>query len=177
MESNPLQKSWKKCRTIPLFTQGLLSNDWVLSSLKKKVIKKGKMKLKELIKFHMNLIMVQYITDNGRQMDWGTAKVFNYGMMAQFMWGIGKMIRRMARVAWFMLMGMFTKVIGSPIRLKGGGHMSIWMEQSMLEIGKKTGNRGTVWKLGRMELSTKVIMKMEKSTGSAHSDGPMAQFT
>jgi hypothetical protein len=34
-----------------------------------KYAKEDEMKLKELIKFHMNLIMVQFITDNGRLMD------------------------------------------------------------------------------------------------------------
>ena len=62
------------------------------------------------------------------------------------------------------------------IRLKGEGLMSIWMELSMSEIGQKTGNKGMVQKLGLMVLSTKVIMKMEKSMGSAHLDGLMDQY-
>jgi hypothetical protein len=51
------------------------------------------------------------------------------------MWGIGKLIRQMVRAVLFMPTVMFTKEIGSVIRLKGEGLMSIWMELSMSEIG------------------------------------------
>jgi hypothetical protein len=65
-------------------------------------------------------------------------------MMVLFMWGIGKLIRQMARAVLFMPTVMFMKEIGSVIRLKGEGLMSIWMELSMSEIGWKTDNRGMV---------------------------------
>ena len=51
--------------------------------------------------------------------------------------------------------------------------MNIWMEQNMWEIGKRIDNKVMELKLGPMELSTKVIMKMEKSMGLAHLDGRM----
>jgi hypothetical protein len=51
------------------------------------------------------------------------------------MWGIGKLIRQMARAVLFMPTVMFMKEIGSVIRLKAEGLMSIWMELSMSEIG------------------------------------------
>jgi len=41
----------------------------------------NKMTLKELIKYHMSLIMELYIMDNGQQMAWEMVKVFSYGMM------------------------------------------------------------------------------------------------
>jgi hypothetical protein len=47
-------------------------------------------------------------------------------------------------------MVMFTKVIGSLIRLKGGGLMSIWMEQSILETGKRIDNMDMELNLGLM---------------------------
>lgn len=62
------------------------------------------------------------------------------------------------------------------IRLKVEELMNIWMEQNMWEIGKRIDNRVMVLKLGLMELSMKVIMKMEKSTVLGHLDGQMDQY-
>lgn len=62
------------------------------------------------------------------------------------------------------------------IKLKVEALMNIWMEQNMWEIGKRIDNKVMELKLGPMELSTKVIMKMEKSMESAHLDGRMDQF-
>lgn len=131
MESSLLQKSWKRCPTILQFIPGLLSNDWVLSFLKKKVIKIDKMISKELIRFHMSLIMELFIMGNGQPMDWEMAKEFNYGMMDLYTLGIGETIRLTERVDWFMLTVMFMRAIGSAIRLKEEALMNIWMELSM----------------------------------------------
>lgn len=46
----------------------------------------------------MNLIMVLSIMDNGHMMDLGMEKVYNYGLMEAFMWGIGETIKLIERV-------------------------------------------------------------------------------
>lgn len=54
--------------------------------------------------------------------------------------------------------------------------MNIWMEQNMLETGKKIDNKDMEQKRGQMGPSMKEIMKMEKNMASGHLDGLMALY-
>ena len=68
------------------------------------------------------------------------------------------MIRRTVKEGLFMQMVIYMRETGQMIRHKEEVYMSIWMEQNILETGKKIDNMDTELKLGLMELSMKEIM-------------------
>jgi len=86
------------------------------------------------------------------------------------------MIKLMEKEDLFMLMETYMREIGKMIKLKEEGFMSIWMEQSILGIGKRIDNMDMELRLGPMELNMKETMSQEKNTGSDHLNGVMVQF-
>lgn len=75
---------------------------------------------------------------------------------------IGKGINVVATVGLFMLMEMFMMVIGKMIKLMVKEFTFISTEQNTKENGKRTHNTGMEWKNGLMNLTLKVITKMER---------------
>jgi len=68
------------------------------------------------------------------------------------------MIKRTVKEDLFMQTVIYMRETGQMIRHKEEVCMSIWMEQNILETGKKIDNMDTELKLGLMELSMKEIM-------------------
>jgi hypothetical protein len=62
-----------------------------------------------------------------------------------------------------MLMEMFMKEIGQMIKHREGEIMNIWMEQSMLVIGRRIDSMDMELNLGLMVLDMKEITRMVKS--------------
>jgi hypothetical protein len=103
-------------------------------------------------------------------------KELKSGRMEVNMRATGKMIKQMIKEDLFMLTEMFTKVTGTMIKLKEEVPMNIWMEQNMLETGKKIGKMAMVLRLGQIMLNMKETMSLERSTVSALLNGPMDQL-
>ena len=111
----------------------------------------------------MNLTMVLYITVNGPKKDIEKEKEYKYGKMEVSIKDIGKLIKQMGKEDLYMQMVMSMKENGSMTRLRVVAHMSIWMEPSMLEIGKKTDKMAMELKLGLIMLNMKAIMNSVKN--------------
>lgn len=67
------------------------------------------------------------------------------------------MIKQMEREGLFMPMEIYMKEIGVMIKRREEGFMSIWMEPSILETGKRIDNTAMELRLGLMELNMKEI--------------------
>jgi len=63
--------------------------------------------------------------------------------------------------------------IGIMIRRRGGARMNIWMEPSLWGIGRRIGNMDMVLRHGRIMLSMRGIMSMERNMGLALLNGQM----
>ena len=73
-----------------------------------------------------------------------------------------------------MLMEMCTRVSGKTIKHMAKANISIQMEQSTKDIGKKTNNTGMEKKLGQIMLVTKENTRKEERMGKGSSSGQMA---
>ena len=93
--------------------------------------------------------------------------------MAASILATGEMIWRREREGLSMLTVMYMRVCGIVIRHKAAELMSIWMELSMSESGKKIVKMDMESKPGLTTLSTKVTMSTERNTVSALSNGAM----
>ena len=73
--------------------------------------------------------------------------------------------------------GTVTLEIGLMIKRTEEGLTNIWMEPTIVGIGKRTSNMGTELKPGQMQPNMKEITSMAKSTGLEPSNGRMDPLT
>lgn len=85
---------------------------------------------------------------------------YKCGLMAHDMKAIGKMIRLMAEVGSFMLMGMFMRENGRTIRVKDTACICILTVLSTRENGSRINRKGMDLKHGQMAPNTKVGTRM-----------------
>ena len=154
-------ESLKKCLITPKKRLEKLSKDLVLLSL---MLLKVSVILRYFRDHHMSLIMELSIMDSGQKMVIEMEKELRFGKMAVSLLATGVTTRLTVKDDLFMLMAMYTKEIGSTIKLRAEARMSIWMAPSMLESGEKIDNMGMELKAGQIMLNMKAIMNMVKNT-------------
>ena len=106
-----------------------------------------------------------------------TAEVIKFGQMAQYMMAIGRMIKQMDEVDWFMLMATFTMAIGKMIKLMVSVFINISKELNTKDIGKMINNMVKEKKNGLMERNTRAHTNTERKKVSVRSTGQMDRVT
>ena len=85
---------------------------------------------------------------------------FKYGQMVLGMMGSGKMTKQMGMADQFMLMEMFTKVLGQMMMLMEWVHINIMKVANILATGLEIKDMVLVLKNGQMEPDLTEIIKM-----------------
>jgi hypothetical protein len=91
----------------------------------------------------------------GRDMGKGS----KYGKMEASMKDIGTKIRPMAKVDWYILMGMYILENGLMIKLKAKGYICIKTDLSIRVLGLRINKMVMAWKYWLMVLDLRVIIK------------------
>jgi len=121
--------------------------------------------------------MAPFTLVNGTKMDFEKVEVHRSGRMAASMSATGRMTKPIVKADWFMPMAMSMKGNGCKTKRMEEVSMNISMEPGTSEIGKRIDKMATELKPGRITQSTKALMKMVRSTASAHFNGQISQFT